>query len=196
MKDQDDGFDAPISRWWSWVAVIVIGVLAMGISPALADPTDCVRAADRLTRWATREASQGLSPDLLEDLQELKPLLTRCAGLAARPEPEGGSGDTALNGMGDDVDRWRPLAALYFTAEELERVLCLMTAESGGNLHARNPSSGASGLMQVMPSWAGVFGYSRRDLFQPDINLWVASQILDRQGWGAWTPYLRGACRG
>ena len=49
--------------------------------------------------------------------------------------------------------------------------------------------------MQVMPGWVGVFGYSPEDLFDPVVNLWIASQIRDQQGWAAWSPYQRGVCR-
>ena len=81
-----------------------------------------------------------------------------------------------------------------FDDDDPHRVLCLMEKESGGNPDARNRSSGAAGLMQVMPGWADVFGYDVDDLFEPTVNLWIASRILEEQGWIAWTPYLRGLC--
>jgi hypothetical protein len=97
--------------------------------------------------------------------------------------------------MDSDAERWRALVSVYFDAGDVERVICLMEKESGGNPGARNRSSGASGLMQVMPSWADVFGYTPDQLFDPTVNLWISSQIREQQGWGAWTPYLRGSCR-
>lgn len=100
------------------------------------------------------------------------------------------------SGMGDDVEQWRPLVAGHFGdlgVEAVDRVMCIMRGESGGNPSARNPS-GASGLMQVMPFWASEFGLSRQRLFEPEINLWVARQIYEMQGWSAWSVYNRGSC--
>ncbi len=97
--------------------------------------------------------------------------------------------------IGVDAEWWRPMVALYFEPQDVERAMCLMGKESGGDPEARNPSSGAAGLMQVMPFWADKFGYSYDELFDPGINLWAARQIRDEQGWRAWSPYLRGSCR-
>ncbi|HET7847210.1 MAG TPA: transglycosylase SLT domain-containing protein [Acidimicrobiia bacterium] len=94
-----------------------------------------------------------------------------------------------------EAEWWRPMVALYFEPGDVDRVICLMEKESGGDPEARNPSTGAAGLMQVMPFWAKTHGYSYEELFDPGINLWVASRIRDQQGWPAWSPYLRGACR-
>lgn len=104
----------------------------------------------------------------------------------------------ADRGMGDgadDVEQWRPLVAGHFEPEDVETVLCLMRFESGGNPDAQNRSSGASGLMQVMPDWAPVFGVSRSDLFTPEINLYIARRLRDDGGWNHWSPYKRGECR-
>jgi soluble lytic murein transglycosylase-like protein len=100
------------------------------------------------------------------------------------------------HGMGNgNVGRWAGLVAAHFAAEDRDRVLCLMGHESGGNPAAINPSSGASGLMQVMPFWADHYGYARSDLFDPAVNLRIARLIRDSQGWTAWAPYNRGLCR-
>lgn len=105
------------------------------------------------------------------------------------------SGSPEYEGMGSDVEQWRPLVAGHFEPGDVDRVLCLMGYESGGNPNARNQSSSAAGLMQVMPFWAPEFGLSYDQLFTPEINLYVARQIRDSQGWGAWAPYNRGLCR-
>jgi soluble lytic murein transglycosylase-like protein len=102
-------------------------------------------------------------------------------------------------GMGNrssDVEEWRPLVAGHFEPEDVDRVLCLMEHESGGNPNAANPRSSARGLMQVMASvWADEFDVTWDQLYEPEINLYVARQILDRQGFTAWAPYNRGLCR-
>lgn len=98
-----------------------------------------------------------------------------------------------FRGMGVDVERWRALVAVYF--DDVETALCLIAAESRGNPDARNPSSGASGLLQVLPSWASVFGYKSSDLFDPAVNLKISAALYADGGWGHWSPWLRGECR-
>jgi membrane-bound lytic murein transglycosylase MltF len=92
------------------------------------------------------------------------------------------------------VEQWRPLTTAYFGGDA-DRALCLMGYESAGDPGARNPSSGAAGLMQVMPFWASEYGVTYADLFDPETNLRVAKGIRDTQGWTAWSPYNRGLCR-
>ena len=98
------------------------------------------------------------------------------------------------SGMGDNVEQWRPLVEQHFSSGDVWRVLCLMAHESGGNPSAYNPS-GASGLMQILASWADNFGYVPNDLFNPSINLAIARKLYDDGGWSHWNPYLRGLCR-
>ena len=100
------------------------------------------------------------------------------AGPVATPPPDN-------SGMGNNVEQWRPLVAAYFPADQVDRALRVMACESGGNPNAYNPS-GASGLMQVLASWADNFGYTPADLFDPAINLHVASILYFDGGWGHW----------
>jgi hypothetical protein len=93
------------------------------------------------------------------------------------------------------VEEWRPLVAGHFPPEAVETALCLMQLESGGDPGAQNPSSGASGLFQVLPSWADNFGVTPDDLFVPEVNTYIARQLYDDGGWNHWSPYLRGECR-
>ena len=97
------------------------------------------------------------------------------------------------------VEHWRPLVAGHFSdlgPAAVDRVLCLMSYESGGNPTAKNPNSSARGLMQVLASlWAPHFGLTYEQLYVPEINLWAARQIYNSQGWWAWAPYVRGLCR-
>ena len=108
-------------------------------------------------------------------------------------DPEIGPTGSTFRGMGSNVEQWRALVAVYFN--DVETALCLIAAESGGNPDARNPSSGASGLLQVLPSWASVFGYKSSDLFDPAINLEISAALYADGGWGHWSPWLRGECR-
>lgn len=97
---------------------------------------------------------------------------------------------STYRGIGSGVEQWRGLVSKYFT--DVNRALCIMVAESGGNPNAVNPSSGAAGLFQVMPFWWNKFGGDR---FNPETNVRVAAKILGLQGWNAWSPYKRGMCR-
>lgn len=97
---------------------------------------------------------------------------------------------STYRGIGDGVEQWRGLVGKYFS--DVDRALCIMNAESGGNPNAVNPSSGAAGLFQVMPFWWEKFGGDR---FDPETNVRVAAKILGLQGWNAWSPYKRGMCR-
>ena len=82
------------------------------------------------------------------------------------------------------VEQWRSLVASIWPAEQVNNVLRVMACESGGNPNAVNPSSGAAGLMQVMPFWWDHYGGDRYD---PVTNLTVAYWIWQQQGWGGWT---------
>lgn len=96
----------------------------------------------------------------------------------------------------DPVERWRPLVAREFPAQEVETAMCIIRHESGGNPDADNPRSSASGLFQVLGSmWASHYGVEQADLFQPVINTQIARDIWENYGWSAWSPYNRGNCR-
>ena len=90
------------------------------------------------------------------------------------------------------VEQWRPLVAAYFPPDQVEKALAVMACESGGNPNAHNPS-GATGLMQVLASWADNFGLSPDDLYDPATNLMVARALYDdglsRTGWG-WVHWV------
>jgi hypothetical protein len=104
-----------------------------------------------------------------------------------------GSGSSGANrGMGSNVEQWRGLVSAYDWNVDI--ALCLMARESGGNPNAQNKSSGASGLMQVLPSWAPKFGYDRSDLFIPEVNLEISYALYVDGGWNHWSPWKRGAC--
>jgi len=182
LGDQRRLLDAP--GLGAFAVMLLLASLFPGSPAGAADPV-CEQVWDRLAHWSEQEAEKGLTTSRLATLQELIPLFSECteAGLVEH------------EGMGSDAGRWRDLVEVYFDSDDVERVICLMESESGGNPNARNQSSGASGLMQVMPGWADLFGYTPDDLFDPTVNLWIASQIRRDQGWAAWTPYQRGSCR-
>jgi Transglycosylase SLT domain len=139
------------------------------------------------------EPGNYLSP-LSETASEAAPEPAPEPEVAPPPEPEPEPEQPVDTGMGEDVEQWRSLVVAHFGTELADTALCLMQHESGGNPNAQNSSSGASGLMQVLPSWAGKFGYAESDLFIPDVNLSISKALYDDGGWSHWVPYNRGAC--
>lgn len=99
---------------------------------------------------------------------------------------------STYRGMGSGVEQWRGLVGSYFP--DVNRALCLMGYESGGNPNATS-YAGARGLLQVMPFWAKSLGLSPDALYNPATNIKVAKYVYDQQGWWAWDPYKRGLCR-
>ena len=112
------------------------------------------------------------------------------------PRRAGGGGESTGRGMGSNVEQWRGLVSAHFPSEAVDRMMCLMKHESGGNPGAKNPRSSARGLFQILGSlWAPHFGVAPDDLYDPELNVLLARRIWDRQGYGAWSPWNRGLCR-
>lgn len=97
------------------------------------------------------------------------------------------------------VEQWRPLVAKYFAPGSVDRALCLMGHESGGDPNAYNPSSAASGLMQHLRKYwddrSRKAGWAGADIFDPEANIAVAAWLQRTGGWGHWAPYQGGLCR-
>ncbi len=141
--------------------------------------------------WSTRVGDDYLSGQLLAELNDMldrHPYWGDPPVSPTTPRPSN-------SGMEGNVEQWRSLVEQHFNSGDVWRVLCLMAHESGGNERAYNPSSGASGLMQVLASWADNFGYVPSDLFDPSVNLAIARKLRDDGGWSHWSPYNRGLCR-
>jgi len=173
-----------------WIGAAAALALVLGVGrPAEAISSHCETTIEHLVDWSSLDAKGDLSSRDLDSLRSLAPFVFECVGTSPNLS------DVGKLRLSSGVARWRSTVGLYFETGDIERVLCLMTEESGGNPMARNPASSASGLMQVMPSWAGAFGLQTDDLFDPHVNLWVSRQILHLQGWEAWSPYRRGACQ-
>lgn len=169
----------------SWGVAVLVTVMAMSVAvplPATAEvAVPCDHDWEEVALLIRRERRQGVTPEWLDEINELVPVLMACG--------------TDADGVGSNVERWAPLVASYFRPEDVERVMCLMQLESRGDPSAVNPTSGATGLMQVMPFWARRFGHTRADLKDPLVNLDISAWILDQHGWTSWSPYKRGSCR-
>lgn len=122
-------------------------------------------------------------------------LLAEYVDFQTRHAPKVSSTSTTRStyqGIGSNVEQWRGLVGEYFS--DVDRALCLMRYESGGNPNAKS-WAGARGLLQVMPFWAESLGMSPDALYDPTTNIKVAKHVYDQQGWWAWSPYKRGLCR-
>lgn len=106
----------------------------------------------------------------------------------ASPSPSG-----VHRGMGSNVEQWRGLVAAYF-GSEVERALCVVAWESGGNPGAASPTND-HGLFQIhAPLWTDHYGVSITQLYDPETNTRLAKSIRDTQGWIAWSAVKREKC--
>lgn len=88
----------------------------------------------------------------------------------------------------DPVDRWRPLVAEHFPADEVETAMCIIRHESSGDPEAKNRRSSATGLFQILAGlWGDHYNVSREQLTDPELNVYLARDIWDQSGWHAWT---------
>ena len=177
----------------------VAGTLLLLLIPLAAQAHTPTELDAWLDDWAQR-ANAALSAQLLDewhDMTQRHPaLLPHSAQEPAYDGSDAGARSSAGIGSGGaQVERWRFLVAIYFDADHVETALCLMAPESGGDPDAYNSSSGASGLMQVLSSWASVYGLFPPDLFDPNHNLRIAADLQRKYGWSQWSPWNRGQCR-
>ena len=110
--------------------------------------------------------------------------------------------DTKFNPCADQYNatsQWLPLVAGHFSDlghDNVNIAMCVLYGESRGNPSVTN-HIGARGLFQIMPNWAdnawaGTSGISYADLLVPELNVFTARKVYDKQGWGAWSAYGRG----
>ena len=88
------------------------------------------------------------------------------------------------------VERWRPVADMYFEDDRIDWALRIMECESHGDPLAKNPNSSASGLFQHLASlWSertAAAGWDDADVFDPFANIAVAAWLLDNGGSSHW----------
>lgn len=106
----------------------------------------------------------------------------------------------ACRGIPREAARWAPLVNrslafwhrryhLSYGTNDLRRALLIMWRESRGNPRAVNPSSGAAGLFQWLPSWWRSKGYP---IFDPRWNTGMMSsyhashEAIGSDEWAPW----------
>lgn len=201
------------------LSALVAVVISLAFSLALFSPLPASAHSDTelssyLSTWEARFFAQFPDPDPnrlsllwaeLSDMRERHPCRraigswdSSCEG-AATARPTSSSSSSPYRGMGTDVEQWRGLVAAYFPASEVERALCIMAKESGGNPNAKNPRSSASGLFQHLARHWGerssAAGWGGASIWNPEANIAVAAWLQRTGGWTHWSPYNRGYCR-
>jgi len=120
-----------------------------------------------------------LTPDLLDDYFDFR---DRHQVIYLEPQ---------ARNIPDRVERWRSLVAAYFPASQVERAMCVMSLESGGNPDAANPTSSARGLFQHLGRYwsdrSTRAGWAGASIFDPEANVAVAAWLQSWGGWGHWT---------
>ncbi len=78
---------------------------------------------------------------------------------------------------------------LLFPANAQAEMLHIVKRESGGDAHAQNRRSSASGCAQLLRIHAHRFtklGYSWADRYNAVANIWVALDLWHEAGWSPW----------
>jgi len=92
------------------------------------------------------------------------------------------------------VEKWRPLVAKYFEADQIDNALKIMNAESGGNPKAHNLNhqtrDNSYGLFQI--NLYGGLAKSRPQgwqLLDPEFNVKYAAELQGKQSWKIWSTH-------
>ena len=140
--------------------------------------------------WAVR-ADASLSARLVEELTDME----NRHQWYFNPAPASQNPNFNSPGWSGSVEQWRGLVVAHFPVDQVDRALCVMGFESGGDPNAHSYAD-SIGLMQIhAPSWAEVYGVSWADLRNPEINMRIAVDLWSKEGWWPWNPWRRGECR-
>lgn len=99
------------------------------------------------------------------------------------PEPETIDPGASWGPLVASEDQTRMIASHFWPEWAVERMVRIAECESGHSPWAVNPSSGASGIWQIMPFWQRAWP---GNYFDPWVNGAVAYQIWLAQGFDAW----------
>jgi resuscitation-promoting factor RpfC len=133
------------------VYTVVSGDTLSGISARF-----CGTAAD----YPSLAAASGITnPDVIQVGQRIK---LRCHHAAAAPAPSepANASDAAASGGSSQPSAQPAQAPTVSTSGVSAFEACVISRESGGNPQAVNPSSGAGGLFQFLPSTWAALGFA------------------------------------
>lgn len=131
----------------------------------------CACTPKQIEYWHQMEAAVQATPDPADDIA----LQQAYDALPDTPATDCSEWFWTAIEAGWDMSQWGFLSQTMF-------------GESRCDPNAHNPS-GASGLMQVMPSWAAPCGITRDQLYDPETNLRCAKTVFDAQGKSAWQAW-------
>ena len=162
------------------------GIIALLVLVGCANSTHSIVTAGRMPT-PTPEPTPTPIPT-----STLLPTPTPIPTLTPRPTPV-----TAEAIYEPEVERWRVpvVEALkeYGLEEEEKTFMRVLRCESFGDPDAKNPESGASGLMQHLPSYwadrATASGFHGASPFDPIANIYASVWLLDIGGWSHWECY-------
>lgn len=125
--------------------------------------------------WAHREATEGLSAQLLEEARDFTDRHPPVPVVARSSRPIAPADIEALIGQ-------------HFQPEDVEWALRVSYCESGWDANAKNPISTASGLFQVLRGWwSGEWSdYPAFDPFDPQENVRFAAWLFYNGGSQHW----------
>lgn len=173
------------------VRALITGVLVVATTMSVALPAGA-HTAEELDLWLEDGARLMAGEFNAGGLAEFRAMLEAHPwwyGPAAPTTMPPTASNGTFRGMGNgtsDVQRWASLVAVYWPADEIPWVLCMIRHESGGNSNALSYAN-SRGLLQLhAPSWAAHFGVTAEDLYNPEINLALAYRIRLTEGRAAW----------
>ncbi len=159
------------------IAAMLLAVASVATPAAAVETLELRQALDayRIEQTAVAEANQ---ERLLAELRLLN-----------------GPYDNVTDEFRWDVERWRPVVAMYFPQDRIDWALRIMECESKGDPNAKNPNSSASGLFQhlarLWPPRAEAAGFGGYDVFDPFANIAVAAWLLENGGPSHWVCKAR-----
>lgn len=141
--------------------------------------------------WVVMPPKLDLPPEVV---QEVYVVMEEERVLAAPPEPTPVTTqpppESVIEAPVSGVGAFEGLIQTYFEPEWWPWARRVMACESGGNPNAVNPTSGAAGLFQHLPSYwpgrAAAAGFPGASPFNPEANIAASAYLLRTGGPGHW----------
>lgn len=139
---------------------------------------------------AGEESIPASTVDLDSAAQEV---ITERAATPSTPQVDTTRGPTFQRSSYMSEPEVRALVERYFRPEDVNKAIRVAWCESSFNPKAVNPTTGAAGLFQHLPSYwperSAEAGFAGADIFDPEANVAVAAWLLYESpgGWSNWT---------